>query len=299
MKFAVVGAGSIGLLVGSYIAEHGGDVTFLVRREEQARQLAEGVVRWNDAEESGPFPVEAVTDAAELPVDALWILAVKYDALEEILQEISRLPVQPALLFIQNGIAHLELAGKYTLGQVSFATVEHGAGRIDDRTVQHNGVGNLTIATEGTIGDELSWLQSIDPVHFPVTVHADAERLLTRKVLINCAINPLTAVLQVKNGVLVENPQFYLLFRQLCEELISAFPDMQEELSVEDIVAVCSRTADNQSSMLTDRLNGMPMEIETIVSAVLRKIEQRGGQAPFLCILEKMLLGLDGSGRAG
>lgn len=296
MKFAIVGAGSIGLLIGSYIAEHGGDVTYWVRREEQARQLAGGVIRRNGTEESGPFPVHAVTAAEKLPPDALWIIAVKYDALEGILQKISNLPTQPDLLFIQNGIAHLELTGQYPLGRFSFATVEHGAGRIDDRTVKHNGVGNLTVAAQGTMPDELSWLQGMDPEHFPVTVHADAERLLMRKVLINCAINPLTAVLQVKNGMLVENPQFFLLFRQLCDELLSAFPEMQEELNFEDIASVCRRTADNRSSMLTDRLNGTPMEVETIVSAVLRMIGQRDGQAPFLRILERMLLGLDGSG---
>ena len=42
MQFVVVGAGSIGLLIGSYLAEHQADVLFWVRREEQAELLRTG-----------------------------------------------------------------------------------------------------------------------------------------------------------------------------------------------------------------------------------------------------------------
>ena len=51
------------------------------------------------------------------------------------------------VLFVQNGIGHMELVKNTEFPHVAFATVEHGARRIDDRTVSHNGIGMMTIAT--------------------------------------------------------------------------------------------------------------------------------------------------------
>ena len=41
MDVIIAGAGSIGLLLGSFLSEAGMDVTFYVRREEQANSFAE------------------------------------------------------------------------------------------------------------------------------------------------------------------------------------------------------------------------------------------------------------------
>lgn len=295
MQFVVVGAGSIGLLIGSYLAQNKADVTFWVRREAQATQLKQGLIRLDGSKARNRFEVAAVTNMEDLPLDALWIIAVKYDALQEVLPAISSLPRQPDLLFIQNGIGHLSLVDQFELGHVSFATVEHGAGRVDDRTVRHNGIGPITIAADEKIEQTIKWLGKIDPQRFPIQIQENAEKLLLRKVLINCAINPLTAILQVRNGQLTENFHFLQLFRQLCEELLCNFPEMEDILTFEDIALVCQRTANNQSSMLVDRITGNAMEIETIVTAVLRKIEQRKGHAPILKNLEMMLLGINGS----
>ena len=292
MRFVVVGAGSVGLLIGSYLAQHKADVTFWVRREEQAAHLRNGLVR-----EPGKntYEVHATIHIEELPIDALWIIAVKYDALENVLSKISTLPVRPDLLFVQNGIGHLSIAERYPLGRVSFATVEHGAARIDDRTVSHNGIGAITIAENAQILPYAQWMNGIDPDAFPIAIHQNAEQLLLRKVLINCAINPLTALWKVPNGELLENPYYHLLFRKLCDELLGNFTEYRSLASYEEMEEVCRKTARNRSSMLVDRENGRNMEIETILTAVLNKIERKGGTAPFLQILETMLLGINRS----
>ena len=80
------------------------------------------------------------------------------------------------------------------------------------------------------------------------------------------------------------------LFNALYEELMDAFPEMQPILPYEDVADICRKTAQNRSSMLTDRLAGRPMEIETIVTAVIRKANGRNKLLPFLTIIEQMLL---------
>ena len=66
---------------------------------------------------------------------------------ENYFQQIQEANIKNPVLFVQNGIGHMELVKDMELPHIAFATVEHGARRLDDRTVSHNGVGMLTIAT--------------------------------------------------------------------------------------------------------------------------------------------------------
>jgi len=106
-------------------------------------------------------------------------------------------------------------------------------------------------------------------------------------------INPLTAILEVKNGELLSNDSCYVLFERLYKELMNAFPEMRTELSLENVIAVCQRTAENQSSMLADRSAGRPMEIETIVTAVIRKAREAQKEMPLLSTFEEMLYAIE------
>ena len=154
----------------------------------------------------------------------------------------------------------------------------------------------VTIATAR--GDD-SVFDLIGQAHsdiFPVSRHSDAEQILLRKVLINCMINPLTAILKVENGELLTNDYCLTLFKALYEELLGAFPEMRSILSYEDVADVCRKTARNRSSMLVDRLAGRPMEIETIVTAVIRKANGRNKSLPFLATYEQMLFAVEWKG---
>lgn len=293
MDVVVAGAGSIGLLIGTFLAEAGMDVTFYVRRKEQEELIrAEGIRRIQQDGTQKTFYVCATTELRQLPA-APWIVAVKSSGVNELLSTLEEAHVNPPLLFVQNGIGHLKSVQHTALEHVAFSTVEHGAGRQDDRTVSHNGIGNLTLAVFR--GDEslFEFMGRTNASAFPVRYHTDAEQILMRKVLINCMINPLTAIMQVKNGDLVKNPHCLALFEGLYGELMDAFPEMKTVLSYESVVDVCKKTAHNQSSMLVDRLAGRPMEIATIVTAVCEKAKKRDKQLPILNSLEMLLNAID------
>ncbi|MFJ7933043.1 ketopantoate reductase family protein [Sporosarcina sp. NPDC096371] len=296
MNVVIAGAGSIGLLLGSFLAEAGMAVTFFVRREEQAALIQHrGIQRINQDATTSTYHVEATTDIACLPTPSLWIVAVKFTGMRDLLSEMQQAKVDNPMLFVQNGLAHLELVQNAAMPHVAFATVEHGARRVDDRSVSHNGVGRLTIAPAW--GDS-HLFEKVGQAHsavFPVGYHDDAEQILMRKVFINCMINPLTAILQMKNGELLTNTHSRELFDTLFSELMTAFPEMLTVLPYEAVAEVCRKTANNQSSMLTDRLAGRPMEIETIVTAIIRKANERNQSVQLLTMLETMLYAIDGA----
>ena len=63
MEVIIAGAGSIGMLLGSFMTEAGMKVTFYVRREEQAELIrAEGIQRINQDDTKDVFRVHATTD---------------------------------------------------------------------------------------------------------------------------------------------------------------------------------------------------------------------------------------------
>jgi 2-dehydropantoate 2-reductase len=105
------------------------------------------------------------------------------------------------------------------------------------------------------------------------------EPIIWEKLVVNAAINPLTALLCVKNGELLERPSARALMGELaCEAaavaetlgLVLPFPG--PERAAEE---VARRTAENMSSMLQDVLRGAPTEIDVINGAVVRWGEKK------------------------
>lgn len=295
MEVVIAGAGSIGLLIGSYLIEAGATVAFYVRREEQAAIIKEqGIRRINNDGSEVVLNACAETDIEKLPENAPWIVATKYSGVVSIVNAILKKNIKVPVMFVQNGYGHFQFISGTSMANVFFASVEHGAGRLDDRTVSHNGVGTIQIASYRGDGTSFNFMKSFGSPDFPLAFASDAHQIVLRKVLINCMINPLTAILQVRNGELLGNRNANILFNQLYEEIIIVFPEMQKNLPKSAVEEICRRTEENKSSMLMDRLNGNPMEIESIVSSVLQMGERRGGSLPLLQTLEKILLAIDG-----
>jgi 2-dehydropantoate 2-reductase len=114
----------------------------------------------------------------------------------------------------------------------------------------------------------------LESAKFKVEVVDDALSMVWSKLIINAAINPLTALLQVPNGELLERPAARELMCVLAEEAASVASAEKANLPFRDPVAfvedVARKTAGNHSSMLQDIQRGAPTEIDAICGAVVR-----------------------------
>ncbi|GKV67706.1 putative 2-dehydropantoate 2-reductase [Sporosarcina sp. NCCP-2716] len=290
MDIVIGGAGAIGLLIGSCLAEAGHSVSFWTRRPEQAQALREnGLVRIEGGY-TERFAVGAFTSVCEAPAGAMWIAAVKSSGLPALISRLGTAEPPGYVLFIQNGIRHFEEADRLDLPSFGFASVTFGARRENDWTVRCLGRGHIEAAHwQGDAGLLDTLLHSASPV-FPIVRQADAESMLYRKVFVNCCVNPLTALLGVKNGELLKRPAARGMMEAVYGELAAAYPDIAGQIAFSDVEAVCSNTAGNESSMLTDRRKGVPMETDTIVTAV---IGRRRDEMPMLGLLESLLKAID------
>lgn len=131
---------------------------------------------------------------------------------------------------------------------------------------------------------------------FDVNVVENVEPVVWGKLIINAAINPLTALLRVKNGDLLASPPARKLMNELANEAALVAKAIKVELPFSEperaVEEVALRTADNISSMLQDVMRGAPTEVDAINGAVIRVGEQEGVQTPVnrtVCWLVKAL----------
>jgi len=293
-KIVVIGAGSVGMLMASFLAEHF-EVTVIVRRKEQEEAIRKhGIIRRNlDGTVTETF-VNVTSGYAEIAGDSLVIVAVKYTHLKDVLPQLEKLSIDMPILFVQNGLAHFEEALKLPQKSIGFGSCQFGAQKENDHTVIHRGVGVLKLAVGRGNHEAYQSLLDVKNGLFPVQWVDDAETMLLEKALYNCFINPLTAILQVKNGDLATNGHARKLLEVLYEECMEAFPEQRKLISFQDVIALCEKTASNTSSMLQDRLMNKKTEVDSIVGAVIKKAEQKGKRLPTLKTLYHLVLAIEG-----
>ncbi|MEW5309768.1 MAG: hypothetical protein WDW38_001628 [Sanguina aurantia] len=101
--------------------------------------------------------------------------------------------------------------------------------------------------------------------------HSDFLRNIHTKLAVNCAINPLTALLRCKNGGLLRSDETRALVRQLTAEVAGICPPelgLTKEGLFETALAVALTTAGNTSSMLADVLAGRRTEVDYLLGYV-------------------------------
>ena len=296
-EIVVIGAGSVGMLITSFLSEFNDRVTLIVHREEQARNLQQhGLIRKNLDGTTTKTSIETRTDFSNLSKNSLVIIAVKYGQLHQVYETLHTLDPSIPLLFLQNGLAHFEEVKLLPQRSIAFGSCQFGAQRENDTTVLHRGQGILKIAIEKGDARPFTFISKSTTPMFQVEFVESAENMLFEKALLNCFINPLTAILEVKNGYLVESPQTYTLLKNIHEELLLAFPEEMAQFSFSDVEKLCRRTAANTSSMLGDMVNCKPTEIDTIVGAVINRAFKKGKSLPMLETLYLLVLAKEGRG---
>jgi 2-dehydropantoate 2-reductase len=112
----------------------------------------------------------------------------------------------------------------------------------------------------------------------------DIDRHLWRKLAVNCAINPLSAVLGVPNGDLLREPEPLATLDAAAAEVGAVAAAAGVALDPEEAVAaaraVARATAGNRSSMLQDLERGGRTEIGALCGAVVEAGARRGVPTP-------------------
>lgn len=242
------------------------------------------------------YRVQVTSDPQECSGTELALVLVKsYQTARAARQLAECLAPQGLALTLQNGLDNKAiLEDELGPARVASGVTTMGATLIRPGIVRNGGEGIISIGDHPRLQPMYSLLKRAG---FDVNIVPDTESLVWGKLVVNAAINPLTALLKVPNGYLLERLETRELLRALTNETVRVAQAKGIRLPfdrpVEYVEHVARRTASNYSSMLNDVLRGSPTEIDSINGAVVRLGEAWGITALVNLVMWRLVKALE------
>ena len=280
----IVGTGAMACLFAARFAAAGVQVTLLGSWAEGLKNLSSHGVRLVDEDGAErAFPVSATADPSECRDVRLALVLVKSWQTQRAARQLSEcLSPNGLALTLQNGLGNQEaLVDMLGVSRVALGVTTAGATLLGPGKVRSGGKGVISLGAHQRIDMAVNLLQRAG---FDIEIVAKAQDLLWSKLIINAAINPLTALLCVPNGELLKRPSARTLMVTVANEAAAVAAARGQMLTYSDpaaaAVSVAQRTAVNRSSMLQDVQRGAPTEIDAISGAIVKAGEKQGVPTP-------------------
>jgi len=219
------------------------------------------------------YPVNVTDDPSECRDAKHALVLVKSWQTERAARQLAECLTDGGLaITLQNGLGNRETLATH-LGErrVALGTTTTGATLLGPGLARAGGEGVISIEQHPALGLIEEALKS---AKFNVQIVDDAHSLIWAKLVINAAINPLTALLRVPNGELLSRPAARQVMSALARETATVANAEKVHLPFTDPIAaaedVARKTATNHSSMFQDVRRGAPTEIDAICGAVVR-----------------------------
>ena len=292
MKIAVIGGGAVGLLVSSYLARVS-EVTLYVRRLDQKRLIDKNGLVLKRAEESitNRLNVELFNESL---IDAHYIfIAVKQYDLHIIMNKLMGIIKEDqTVIFLQNGMEHLKYIKALPFHTIHFGVVEHGALKVNDFTVLHTGVGTIKLASNDEKIKKIDDLLLLSSENFPILKEENFYEMMSKKLIVNAVVNPITSILKIENGKLSENVYYKQLVNEIIEEICLILSLDKEEM-VKYVFQVIEQTYKNRSSMLKDLENSRKTEVDAILGFLLDEAKKKSFPCKQINLLYLLVKGLE------
>lgn len=303
MRVAIVGIGAMGSLFAARLAPLA-QITLFGHWAEQLEALRQGLTLIEPTGKKRRVSVRATGDPSQIePAEVVFVLVKSYQTRSVSPHLKAFLQPDGLAITLQNGLNNLEaIAAAVGTRRAILGITTDGATLLQPGVVGHAGRGVTHLGRNPQ--QESDHLQRIASLlrrgGFAAKVADDVDSIVWGKLVVNTAINPLTALLHVPNGALLENETARRLAAQAADESAAVAEAMGVMLPFADApehaLDVARSTAHNRSSMLQDVLNGRPTEIESISGAVTRLGSEYGVQTPVNEALQQLIVAQTAAG---
>ena len=281
----LVGTGALSTLFAARLSEAGHHVSMLGTWKDGLHALNENGARVTEPSgKERAFQVRATDNPADLSNIKHAIVLVKSWQTKRVAEKLKGILAPDGMvLTLQNGLGNREtLARDLGSERVALGVTTTGATLLGPGLVKVGGEGVISLEQNQALGPLEAALRSSN---FNLQIVNDARSLMWGKLIINAAINPLTALLQVPNGELLSHPWARKAMSALAREAAEVAQAEQVNLPfsnpIEAVEEVARKTAKNLSSMFQDVRRGAPTEIDAICGAVTRRGEAHGIATPY------------------
>ena len=280
----IVGTGALATLFAARLSQAGYSISMLGSWKAGLDTLGKEGARLVDSDGSEHvYKVHATSDPRTCRGVKYALVLVKAWQTERIAEQLRECLAEDGLaLTLQNGLGNREkLARSLGIERVALGITTGGATLLGPGWVREGGMGIISMESHQALGPIERALQA---ANFEVNLVENAQSLIWGKLVINAAINPLTAILNVPNGKLLELESAHDMMKSLAEEAAQAAQAEDIKLPFSDPVAaaeeVARRTAANHSSMLQDVLRGAPTEIDAICGEIVKAGQKHNLDTP-------------------
>lgn len=305
MKIGIIGIGAMGCLLGAYLSDFA-DVTMFGHWPEQVATIREsGLNLLNPNGDLTHHRVKITNSIEEVGDIDVALVVVKSRQTATAAGEIAQMLIPDGLaVTLQNGLNNCStLRERLDDRRVTLAVTSEGATVLGVAKVRHAGHGPTYFGKDKALGrPQLSLLKSVASLFresgFEAHLVEDTDSLVWGKLAVNAAINPLTALLRVPNGFLIENEDLIKIMSTAAREVAAVaeaqgislpYPDPAERA-----IEVARATATNRSSMLQDIDRGALTEVEAICGAVARIAKDYGILTPLNVRLCRLVRSMEG-----
>ncbi len=293
-QVVILGFGAVGKLLGSQLNNQGWTVSAIERDSFKDSQINcrrhRITVKHTQQDNDSQYETHVRTITKNEPITQLIVTTKSYNTLDAIKDITPFIGPHTTICIIQNGLGaldeidqwlnHINLEAKLCHGITT-----HGIKPSGSHTITHTGHGETIIPSLG--------------LPYPYEVMKTDPNIVEKiwlKLIVNSAINPLTAIYNIANGELL-SPQFKNEFLKLAEEsALIAFKYTQQltgesqnpsqslkayiETAIDQCCQVAKSTALNSSSMREDILHGRPTEIDYINGFLVKQAQKYAIEVP-------------------
>jgi len=281
----LVGTGALATLFAARLSEAGHSVSMLGTWKNGLKALQENGARIVDATgNERAYKVHATDDPREVSGAKHALVLVKSWQTERAARQLKESLADDGLaITLQNGIGNKEtLIRDLGTDRVSLGITTTGATLLGPGLVKMGGEGVISLEQNQALGPFEAALRSSN---FNLQVVDDAKSLVWGKLVINAAINPLTALLRIPNGELLSRPLARKVMSALARETAEVAKAERVHLPFNNPVDaaedVARKTAGNISSMFQDVRRGATTEIDAICGAVTMRGRKHGIKTPY------------------
>ncbi len=224
MKIAIVGPGAMGLMLAARLTQAGAEVSLLDHRPQRAQLIDQQGVFLEHPQGEDHYAIPASAQPENLAGMELAIVCTKAYHTQEVARVLrAHLDPTARALTLQNGAENVEtlveaLGPERVLGGIT----SEGATLLGPGQVRHAGRGLTHLGpAQGPLDDFTCQVRDLFlAAGFQTEANEGVQNLIWTKLVINVGINPLTAILDVLNGRLLELPPAVALMAAAVEEAV-------------------------------------------------------------------------------
>lgn len=289
MRVGIVGSGATGGFLAAALALSHTAVTLLARGDSYSRILRDGIeVTYPDGRHIIARPANVMTpgDTSVEPVDLVLFCVKSYDT-DDAAASVKSLAGESGLvLCLQNGVKNEEaLAGVIDPQRLLSGVLYIGSRRLAPGVIECSAPPRIHFGwyAAGRALEDLNPIANIfKAADIDAVADADIRQEKWQKFLFNCALNPLTAIVQRPLGEILDLPSGRELYGALLDEAIAVGQAQGAPLvsDARDRVWATGRRMNILSSMAEDLRAQRPLELDAFTGYVHELGRLHGIQTP-------------------